>query len=98
MLEEHRVAAHRGVEEPELVCMIDPHQRHRETEHRCGKEHDDAGGVDGPNEERQARPVRSSARIVCVVAMKLIAVMIDESPRMKIPVTTKTTAEGVLVL
>ncbi len=38
------------------------------------------------------------ARIVWVVTMKFTAVMIDETPRMKMPITTGRTPAGVVVL
>ena len=59
VLEQHRVAAPARVEEAEVPDLLDADQHDGEADDRRRQHLDDAGGVDGPDEERQAHPAHA---------------------------------------
>ena len=56
MLEQQRVAAQRRAENAHVEQMLQREQEERDRQHRRAQHHDDAGGVDGPQEQRHAEP------------------------------------------
>ena len=56
MLEEHRVAAHRRVEQPESEDALSRDEDNRDGHDRGAEHLDEAGGVERPHEEREAEP------------------------------------------
>ena len=56
VLEEHRVAAQRRIEDPHVQRALGRDQQHRDRDHRRAEDHDQAGRVVRPHEERQPEP------------------------------------------
>ena len=62
VLEEDRVAAERRVEDAEVQHALGRDQQHRDRDDRRAEDHDQAGRVVRPDEERQAEPGHAPAR------------------------------------
>ncbi len=56
VLEEQRIASHRGIENADAERALECHEREGDREHWRSEHEDDARGVDGPDEERQPEP------------------------------------------
>ena len=56
VLEENRIAAERGIEDPQVQHPLGRHQQHRDRDDRRAEDHDQAGRVVRPHEQRQAEP------------------------------------------
>ena len=56
MLEQQRVAAQCRTENSHVEKTLQRQQKQRDREHGRAQHHDDTGGVDGPQEQRQAEP------------------------------------------
>ena len=56
VLEEHRIAAERRIEEPEVEQPLGGDEQHRDREHRRAEHEDHARGVHRPEEQRHAEP------------------------------------------
>ena len=56
VLEQHRIAAERRVEDADAVEVLEDQQQQRDAEHRCREHLEDGGGVDRPDEQRQLEP------------------------------------------
>ena len=52
MLEQHGVAAQFGIEDADPPEAFDRHERECHREHRRRQDHDDAGRIHGPQEQR----------------------------------------------
>ena len=56
VLEQHRVAAKRRIEDPEVQRPFGSHHQHRDREDRRAQDHDQAGRIVRPHEQRQPEP------------------------------------------
>src|SRR5437588_9367134 len=59
MVEEQRIAAQLGIEDSEVQGAFGDNQHERDGDDRSSQDLDNAGGVVGPDEERQSRPGHS---------------------------------------
>ena len=63
VLEEQRIAAEFGIEDAEVESALGNDQHEGDGDDRRSEDLDDAGGVMRPDEQRQARPGHSGARM-----------------------------------
>ena len=56
MLEQDRVAPQLGIENADAQAALHENQQQRHRQHRRGQHHDQAGGIDRPQKQRQPRP------------------------------------------
>src|SRR6266700_3693852 len=59
VLEQDRIAAARGIENPEVECPLQNHQNQSDGDDRGSEQHNDAGSVVRPHKQWQARPGHS---------------------------------------
>src|SRR5208282_73394 len=56
VLKQERVSAESGIEDAEMEEALDGHEHDGDGDHRRAQDHDQAGGIVGPDEQRQAAP------------------------------------------
>ena len=83
VLEQERVSAERGVKDAEVEEALHGAQDDGDRDHRRAQDHDEAGGVVRPDEQRQAAPGQAGSAHLWMVTMKFRPVKIDEKPAMK---------------
>ena len=70
----------RWIEDAEVEGALENDQQQRDGDHRSAQQHDDAGGVMGPDEQRQAGPGHPGARMRWMVTTKFSPVRMEEKP------------------
>ena len=65
VLEQHRVAAERRVEDADVQSALDDQQEQRDAEDRRREHLDERGRVERPEEQRQPEPGHARRRAAC---------------------------------
>jgi hypothetical protein len=59
MLVEQGITTECGIEDADVQHSLDHEEHQSDGQDRCGQKHDDAGGVEGPDHQRQPEPGQS---------------------------------------
>ena len=64
MLKKQRIAAQRGIKNPDTENPLERDEPKSGREDRCGQDQNDARRVEAPKKERKAQPRQARARIL----------------------------------